>query len=427
MPGSTSDSVSVFQTQVASVLEVLLNLAVVEITKLFENGCVVSEGSAISNVRTNSKTCAQDELRTRAESLLGKLKKHIHSAGVQVRVGGKRRSDGEQALPATERGAVFWEGGGHANASRTEVLEVEGQQSRALECELAGVPSPSPPRAAAAPLAGRGGTDAVVLETGPVDSSAEEEDSALLNPKGSTAPHAPGELVAQPPPVKELTPRAELPAELSPALTTPRLAPPLAGGPLRPCSVQLVNVLLIFGGGGGGRRGPAGRGRKGADLPRDLRAHQRLHTGTRPCCFTACGNGKFKRRKVLKRHRRFHTGERPYSCGRCGKTFALRKNLRRHERFHTGERPHRCAQCGKRFRLRQSLKSHQRFHTGERPYGCGQCARRFRVMRNLARHQATHRGPPPALLALKQEEPDRAPGQAPGHDAPAPGPEAGGT
>ena len=91
MPGSTSDSVSVFQTQVASVLEVLLNVAVVEITKLFENGCVVSDGSGVSSVRTNSKTCVQGELRTRAESVLGKLRKHIHSAGVQVRVGGKSR------------------------------------------------------------------------------------------------------------------------------------------------------------------------------------------------------------------------------------------------------------------------------------------------------------------------------------------------
>lgn len=101
MAGSMSDSVAVFQTQVASVLEVLLNVAVVEITKLFESSCVVSEDSSVSSVRTNSKTplSVHDELRTRAESVLGKLRKHIHRAGVNVRDGEKRRMLLYVALP----------------------------------------------------------------------------------------------------------------------------------------------------------------------------------------------------------------------------------------------------------------------------------------------------------------------------------------
>ena len=94
------------------------------------------------------------------------------------------------------------------------------------------------------------------------------------------------------------SPRGEQLTELRPVLTIPDLAPPPVGGivqcageSLRPCSVQLVNVLLIFSSGG---RGLAGRGKKGVALPKDLRPHQRLHTGKRPCCFTACGNGVWR-------------------------------------------------------------------------------------------------------------------------------------
>lgn len=181
---------------------------------------------------------------------------------------------------------------------------------------------------------------------------------------------------------------------------------------MRPCTVRLMNVLTVP---ESDRledevvKGYDAKHKTGQPLPKDLRRHQGLHTGHRLCCFTPCGNGvwrlrkvvtrsrdgyvcsvcakTFRRRKILRRHERFHTGEKPYSCSACLKTFALRKSLRRHMRFHTGERPHTCAQCGKSFRLRDNLKAHLRFHTGEKPFRCTTCGKMFRIMRNLEKHQ----------------------------------------
>ncbi|XP_028283657.1 zinc finger protein 184 isoform X2 [Parambassis ranga] len=184
---------------------------------------------------------------------------------------------------------------------------------------------------------------------------------------------------------------------------------------LRPCAVQLVNVLTM----GRSKIKVEGKASKahshhqntGWPLPKDLRRHRGLHTGHRLCCFNNCGNGiwrlqqvvahsrggyscntcgkTFKKRKILRRHERFHTGEKPYKCPVCSKMFALRKSLRRHTRFHTGERPHTCLQCGKSFRVRDNLKTHLRFHTGEKPYNCDTCGKMFRILRNLKKHRLT--------------------------------------
>lgn len=182
---------------------------------------------------------------------------------------------------------------------------------------------------------------------------------------------------------------------------------------LKPCAVQLVNLLSVQQGPPKTEEGAVNE-KTGWPLPKDLRRHQSLHTGHRLCCFTQCDNGvwrlqkvvshsrngytcsicgkAFQHRKILRRHERFHTGEKPYSCSICSKTFALRKSMRRHLRFHTGERPHSCTHCGKCFRLRENLKAHLRFHSGEKPYSCSTCGKTFRIQKNLEKHNLSQCG-----------------------------------
>ncbi|XP_029367656.1 zinc finger protein 18-like isoform X1 [Echeneis naucrates] len=105
------------------------------------------------------------------------------------------------------------------------------------------------------------------------------------------------------------------------------------------------------------------------------------------CSF--CGE-RFLSREDLIVHRATHTGESPVLCTLCGKSFVNKTTLSIHMRIHTGEKPYACPQCGKRFTQNGSLKIHLRTHSGEKPYTCNQCAASFNNPSNLRRHMITH-------------------------------------
>ncbi|XP_076015580.1 uncharacterized protein LOC143007951 [Genypterus blacodes] len=114
-----------------------------------------------------------------------------------------------------------------------------------------------------------------------------------------------------------------------------------------------------------------------------------LHQGNKSLDCSFCGE-HFLSREELIVHRAGHTGEPPVLCSLCGKSFVNKTTLSIHMRIHTGEKPYVCPQCGKRFTQNGSLKIHLRTHSGEKPYTCSQCTASFNNPSNLRRHMITH-------------------------------------
>ncbi|XP_029930361.1 zinc finger protein 37A-like [Myripristis murdjan] len=86
---------------------------------------------------------------------------------------------------------------------------------------------------------------------------------------------------------------------------------------------------------------------------------------------------------------------RCYVCAQCGKTFGRLHQFKLHQQSHKRKRAFWCTVCGKSFQCSSHLSIHHRTHTGEKPYGCGQCGKRFTQQSSLRVHQRTHSGERP--------------------------------
>ncbi|XP_029605123.1 uncharacterized protein LOC115191388 [Salmo trutta] len=116
---------------------------------------------------------------------------------------------------------------------------------------------------------------------------------------------------------------------------------------------------------------------KAFSFPKQVKIHQRMHTGEKPFVCPLC-RASFSHPSNLKRHQRVHTGVKPFSCTQCHMRFTQAGHLKRHQRVHTGEKPYSCPQCEKRFSHQHHLKMHLKIHTGERLFTCGShCRKRF--------------------------------------------------
>lgn len=99
---------------------------------------------------------------------------------------------------------------------------------------------------------------------------------------------------------------------------------------------------------------------------------------------------QFNTRSELNAHRASHTGDSPVTCNMCGKVFVSKNTLAIHMRIHTGVKPYVCLLCGKRFTQNGGLRIHLRTHSGEKPFTCAVCQTSFNNPSNLRRHMITH-------------------------------------
>uniref|UniRef100_A0A4W6BUV6 C2H2-type domain-containing protein n=1 Tax=Lates calcarifer TaxID=8187 RepID=A0A4W6BUV6_LATCA len=94
-------------------------------------------------------------------------------------------------------------------------------------------------------------------------------------------------------------------------------------------------------------------------------------------------------------HKPFSGAARGYVCSQCGKAFGRLHQFKLHQQSHKRKRAFWCTVCGKSFQCSSHLSIHHRTHTGEKPYGCGQCGKRFTQQSSLRVHQRTHSGERP--------------------------------
>ncbi|XP_076003244.1 uncharacterized protein LOC142996224 [Genypterus blacodes] len=94
-------------------------------------------------------------------------------------------------------------------------------------------------------------------------------------------------------------------------------------------------------------------------------------------------------------HRALSGPARGYVCIHCGKSFGRLHQFKLHQQSHKRKRAFWCAVCGKSFQCSSHLSIHYRTHTGEKPYSCGQCGKRFTQQSSLRVHQRTHSGERP--------------------------------
>ncbi|XP_017889576.1 zinc finger protein 2 homolog [Ceratina calcarata] len=126
-------------------------------------------------------------------------------------------------------------------------------------------------------------------------------------------------------------------------------------------------------------------------LSKNLKAHERLHTGKGLVRCDVCDK-TFSQNYNLKIHLRTHKAARPHKCEYCNKCFVQKGNLAEHLRIHTKVKPFECKVCGKRFSQSSHLKNHQASHATVRQHQCPLCGKRFKLANHLKRHLILHNG-----------------------------------
>nr|CAB3267989.1 zinc finger protein 317-like [Phallusia mammillata] len=113
------------------------------------------------------------------------------------------------------------------------------------------------------------------------------------------------------------------------------------------------------------------------------------------CPFEGCAKETDSRGKLFKHFRfkilRTHD-EKKLQCGLCDQKFHYKKDLRVHERIHTGDRPFRCDICGRGFSQKCILESHLQSHKDVKSEICDVCGLAYTYKKSLAHHKKTKHG-----------------------------------
>ncbi|XP_062380573.1 zinc finger protein 26-like [Sardina pilchardus] len=125
-----------------------------------------------------------------------------------------------------------------------------------------------------------------------------------------------------------------------------------------------------------------------------LCGHQQVHQGERRHQCSQCGKS-FLYQSRLTHHLKSHSGKDAHSCTFCHRKFISKANLNLHLVSHSKEHPFECSVCGLTFGNRAVLHSHRKTHSGEPRYTCAQCGKKFLDLGNFSRHKRIHTGERP--------------------------------
>ncbi|XP_016853114.2 zinc finger protein 850 [Anolis carolinensis] len=125
---------------------------------------------------------------------------------------------------------------------------------------------------------------------------------------------------------------------------------------------------------------------------KNLRRHQKTHTGAKP--NIGSGDGFMTRFSHQKNHADGKLSLPPpeitvYLCGICEASFNSTLDLDAHQRIHKGQNP---SERGKNSSQETDLRKHQETQSLEKPFECIDCGKRFVWMTSCNKHRRNHCG-----------------------------------
>ncbi|KAG5263524.1 hypothetical protein AALO_G00265760 [Alosa alosa] len=125
-----------------------------------------------------------------------------------------------------------------------------------------------------------------------------------------------------------------------------------------------------------------------------LCGHQQVHQNEKRHQCSQCGKS-FLYQSRLAHHLKSHSGKDGYSCSFCHRKFISKANLNLHLVSHSKEHPFECSVCGLTFGNRAVFHAHLKTHSGEPRYTCAHCGKKFLDLGNFSRHKRIHTGERP--------------------------------